>query len=138
MLKHIKDDTYKFLGVTFSAEYLQRVQLPMLVEQMHWSPSMLVSLCEREGLPLGQFARSPTVQRYLIEQEELREQAEKERLEAERLAAYNSPEARAERQRNAEALHQARIKQGMEIRSGRSMRPRGNDVDYAPTAMFDD
>lgn len=132
-----KSQTLSFCGMTQTVEYFQRVQGPLLVESLHWSPESLVAVLEREGIPLGQFARVPKVQNFLIEREEERQKAAKERAERERLAHYNSPEQVALRKRQADELHQYRIRQGAAMRGARPTSPRGGDVDYAPTAMFD-
>ena len=132
-----KSQTLSFCGMTQTVEYFQRVQGPLLVESLHWSPESLVAVLEREGIPLGQFARVGKVQTHLRDREEAREKAEKARKEAEHLAWYNSPEQVAQRARDSEALHQARLKHSQEMRSGKVSRPRGGDVDYAPTIMFD-
>lgn len=124
-------------GQEFTLEFFQRVQVPLLVEALGWSVPTLVNWMESAEIPLGQFARVPKVQNFLIEREEERQAAEKARKEAEYRAWYNSPEQVAQRARDAEALHQSRLKHSQEMRRGRNSRPRGGDVDYAPTIMFD-
>lgn len=117
-----KTQSVTLCGQSFSLAFFQRVQAPLLVESLHWSPETLISWMESAEIPLGQFARVPKVQNVLIAREEAREQAEKERIERERLAAYNSPEAVAERKRQAAELHRYRIEQGMRARGARPAR----------------
>lgn len=132
-----KTQSVTLCGQEFSLEYFQRVQAPLLIDALHWSVPTLVNWMESAEIPLGQFARVPKVQNFLIEREEERQAAEKARKEAEHQAWYNSPEQVAQRARDAEALHQARLKHSQEMRRGHKPRPRGGDVDYAPTIMFD-
>ncbi|HHQ4568267.1 TPA: hypothetical protein ACSP2E_003645 [Aeromonas hydrophila] len=132
-----KTQAVTLCGQAFTLEYFQRVQAPLLVDALYWSAGTLVNWMEAEGIPLGQFARMPKVQNFLIEREDERQAAEKARKEAEYREWYNSPEQVAQRARDAEALHQARLKHSQEMRRGRNTRPRGGDVDYAPTIMFD-
>lgn len=132
-----KTQSVTLCGQSMSLEYFQRVQAPLLVECLHWSPETLINWCESAEIPLGQFARVPKVQSYLVAREEQRAQAAKEQAERERLALYNSPEQVALRKRQADELHQYRIRQGAAMRGARPTSPRGGDVDYAPTAMFD-
>lgn len=133
-----KTQAVTLCGQTMTLEYFQRVQAPLLVDALHWSVPTLVNWMESAEIPLGQFARVPKVQNFLIEREEERQAAEKARKEAEYRAWYNSPEQVAQRARDAEELHKSRLKQAAALRSGVSQRGlRGGDVDYAPTAMFD-
>ncbi|MGN5073668.1 hypothetical protein ACTG2C_01430 [Aeromonas veronii] len=132
-----KTQSVTLCGQSMSLEYFQRVQAPLLVECLHWSPETLINWCESAEIPLGQFARVPKVQSYLAAREEQRAQAAKEQADRERLALYNSPEQVALRKRQADELHQYRIRQGAAMRGARPTSPRGGDVDYAPTAMFD-
>ena len=132
-----KTQSVTLCGQEFSLEYFQRIQAPLLIDALHWSVPTLVNWMESAEIPLGQFARVPKVQNHLIEREEERQAAEKARKEAEHRAWYNSPEQIEQRARDAEALHQARLKHSQEMRSGKVSRPRGGDVDYAPTIMFD-
>ncbi|MFM5207222.1 hypothetical protein [Aeromonas hydrophila] len=132
-----KTQSVTLCGQEVTLEYFQRVQAPLLIDALHWSVPTLVNWMESAGVPLGQFARVPKVQNFLIEREEERQAAEKARKEAEHRAWYNSPSQVAQRARDSEALHQARLKHSQEMRSGKVSRPRGGDVDYAPTIMFD-
>lgn len=105
-----KSETVTLCGQSFAIEYFQRVQAPLLVDALHWSVPTLVNWMESAGIPLGQFARVPKVQNHLIEREEERQAAEKARKEAEYRAWYNNPEQVAQRARDAEALHQSRLR----------------------------
>ncbi|WP_323973475.1 hypothetical protein [Aeromonas hydrophila] len=104
-----KTQSVTLCGQVFTLEYFQRVQAPLLIEALGWSVPTLVNWMESAEIPLGQFARAPKVQNFLIEREEERQKAAKEQAERERLAHYNSPEQVAKRKRDAEALHQARL-----------------------------
>jgi hypothetical protein len=121
----------------FTLEYFQRVQAPLLADALHWSAGTLVNWMEAEGIPLGQFARVPKIHNFLIERQEARERDEKARKEAEYREWYNSPEQVTQRARDAEALHKSRLEHAALLKRGRSVSPRGGDVDYAPTVMFD-
>ncbi|MFM5439042.1 hypothetical protein ACET9K_06160 [Aeromonas enteropelogenes] len=114
-----KTQSVTLCGQEFSLEFFQRVQAPLLVECLHWSPETLVNWCESAEIPLGQFARVPKVQTFLIEREEERQKAAKEQAEREYWAHYNSPEQVAQRARDTEALHQSRLRASQAAR-GRS------------------
>ena len=117
-----KDQSVTLCGQSMTLEYFQRVQAPLLVEALGWSVPTLINWCESEGLPLGQFARAPKVQNFLLEREEERQKAAKEQAERERMAHYNSPEQVAIRKRQAEALHQSRLNAAQAAR-GRGRKP---------------
>ena len=119
-----KTQSVTLCGQEFTLEYFQRVQAPLLVEALGWSVPTLINWCESEGLPLGQFARAPKVQNFLLEREEERQKAAKEQAERERMAHYNSPEQVAIRKRQAEALHQSRLNAAQAARGrGRGRKP---------------
>lgn len=137
MLNHIKADKWSFCGVDLTEEYIQRVQVPLCLDALGWPAESVLAMMERVDFPLGQTARIPALRNILIAREEAREQAEKEQRERERQAFYNSPEQVAKRERDQAEFIRYSQQQAARIRGARAASPRGNDVDYAPTVMFD-
>lgn len=120
-------------GQEFALEYFQRVQAPLLVDALHWSPETLVNWMEAAKVPLGQFARVPKVQTFLIKRQEERDKAHAEQLERERWAHYNSPEQVAKR-----AAETARVEESNRRHAANRLSASTVSVGtHAATTMFD-
>lgn len=132
----INDETATLFNQEFAIRYLLSVQLPMMVDanSFRWSPETLVTWLETAGIPLGAFATVPSVQTFLVKRRDDRLAAEDARIKAEQLAFYNSPEQVAKRKREAEELHQARIRYASQRGRVGSVTA---DVTHAATTMFD-
>lgn len=134
MFNHIKANKWSFCGVEFTEEYLQRVQIPLLLT-LGWNASNILPMLERVEFPLGQLARMPQFFNVLEERRVAQEQAEKERLERERLAFLNSPEQIAKREREHQEFIQHAQRQAAIVRGAR---PKNNSYANAPIiSMFD-
>ncbi|MGR5250410.1 hypothetical protein ACPV4Z_18315 [Vibrio aestuarianus] len=114
-----KSDQYIFLGQPMNEQYLLLVQIPMLLDALHWSPSMVYKMLQDVDAPI-RHSKLIQYRNELIEQQEkdAKEQAERE---AHRRANYPTPEEHAEdmklkAQRKAEK--QEYIRKMREFRSG--------------------
>ncbi|MGL5006030.1 MAG: hypothetical protein ACRC53_01355 [Plesiomonas sp.] len=80
MLKHIKGDTWSFLGTTFTTEYMNRVHIPMLLDVLGWSVSYVANMIDDSGFPA---TRHPKLINHYADIQEAKETAERQRLENE-------------------------------------------------------
>ncbi|MCS3769651.1 hypothetical protein HNP12_003773 [Aeromonas hydrophila] len=131
--------TITIAGQSVSIRYARAFVIPVGIKALGWRPSAIVEGLEAIGAPLGSLRDLAPVYNFLLERQEARERAEKERLERERVAHYNSPEQVAIRKQKADQLHRERLEQAARIRGQAGNRSsRAGDVDYMPTAMFSD
>lgn len=128
MIKHIKADSWSFLGMTMTTDYLNRVQIPLLLDVMGWSVAYIVSNFDSVEFP---FTRHPKIVEYRTELHI----AEQQRLEAAEKAAEEyrrmnpSPEELRRREDAKEAYRLSCLEQAARIRGARPTKS-AYDVNY--------
>lgn len=51
IFKHIKADQWELFGTTLSAEYINRMSIPMMLDSLGWSPSYVLAQLESAEFP---------------------------------------------------------------------------------------
>lgn len=97
-----KDSTYLFMGLEMTEEYLIMIQVPMLLDALKWSPSVVYRLLEDVEAPIRHIKL--TEYRKELEEQRLKDVLEAERLESHRRANYPTLSERQEDEKHKEKL----------------------------------
>ncbi|WKS82674.1 hypothetical protein ACSYAF_07900 [Edwardsiella tarda] len=116
-----KTNTVSLLGQTFTLDYFNRVEVPLLLTTLKWSPRMVLSWYINANLPVPRIAALIEAQEEIAE-EERKAAAEREAFEAHRRANFPTPEERAEDEAKRKAREEQRQKFIRERQTNRIVR----------------
>ncbi|ELM3723922.1 hypothetical protein RYR28_002719 [Edwardsiella piscicida] len=116
-----KDNTITCLGQVFTIDYFNRVQVPLLLDALKWSPRLVLSWYTKNNLSVPRIFKLQQAQEEIAE-EERQDTIERQRLEEHRRMHFPTDEERKEDELKRQRREQQRkelIKRSVEIASNK-------------------